>query len=114
MDTESSFEKARDLNYFRKFFPKNMGWVYPTSMDNMIKQWHSIDRVWNAMAASGITYGRVGLFRLDVLYLAPMSVGPEVGAAVIPAWGSWGGLNDRMFIGDYQYAEVRAFIVFNS
>jgi hypothetical protein len=111
MDTEMDFEAKRNLTYFRQFFPVNQGWTYPTSMDNMIKQWHSIDRVWHAMDASGIAYERVGLFRLDVMYFEPMNVGPELGSAVIPAWGWWGGMNDRMFIGDYQYAEVHGCVV---
>jgi hypothetical protein len=56
MDTESDFLAARNISYYRTAFPKPSSWVYPTSMDNMIKQWHSIDRAWKMMEESGKTY----------------------------------------------------------
>ena len=74
------------------------------TMDNMIKQWHSIERVWGAMERSGTRYERVGLFRLDVRYKDPIDIGH--GAAMVPAFHSelprW--VNDRMFFGEYRYA----------
>ena len=42
MDTEADFLKIRNLTHFRQYFPQNVGWEYPLSIDNMIRQWHSI------------------------------------------------------------------------
>jgi hypothetical protein len=108
VDTEECLEITRDLSHFRKYFPPDprWSWVYPTSMDNMIKQWHSIERVWQAMPNNGEQYHRIGLFRLDMLYLEPMVVNaPNAPPALIPSW-AWGpgGMNDRMFIGEFKQA----------
>lgn len=42
---------------------------YPTSMDNMIKQWHSIESVWNYMESSGYS-ARI----TDQLYKTPIDL----------------------------------------
>jgi hypothetical protein len=84
-------------------------------MDNMIKQWHSIERAWGAMVDGerrrGRRYARVGLFRLDVKYVTPVRVGDGAVAAV-PNFGHWNGprkgLNDRAFYGGRAYAELWA------
>ena len=82
-------------------------------MDNMIKQWHSIERAWGAMVEGerrrGRRYDRVGLFRLDVKYVTPVRLGDGAVAAV-PNFGHWfndpaKGLNDRAFYGGRAYAE---------
>ena len=103
-DTEQDFHRARNVTHFRQFFPTGMQWIWPTAMDSMIKQWHSIERVWGAMERSGTRYERVGLFRLDVRYKDPIDIGH--GAAMVPAFHSelprW--VNDRMFFGEYRYA----------
>lgn len=82
MDTDAEFHRARNITYFRQFFPIGMKWVWPAGMDNMIKQWHSIERVWAAMTSSGKQYRRVGLFRLDCKYNDPIDI--SRGAAVVP------------------------------
>ena len=38
----NDFYKSRNVSYYRQYFPEGLGWNYPVSMDNMIKQWHSI------------------------------------------------------------------------
>ncbi|GMH66992.1 hypothetical protein TrRE_jg8979 [Triparma retinervis] len=77
-------------------------------MDNMIKQWHSIDRAWKMMEESGKTYSRVGLFRLDVLYTHEISIAATEGEAVVPDFLKSGGKNDRMFFGNIEHARVWA------
>ena len=68
MDDDASFERARpDRLEWRKFHPHGHDWVFPNSIDNVIKEWHSIESVWRLMEARGNTYSRVGLFRLDSL-----------------------------------------------
>ena len=70
------------------------GWTYPTSMDNMIKQWHSIDAVWNLMNNTN-HYDRVGLFRVDVKYKTPIDISDA--DAVIPNFQHWGGLRSVFY-----------------
>lgn len=118
MDTDDEFHAVRNVTYYRQFFPpKGSGWLYPTSMDNMIKQWHSIERVWVLMESFGRTYDRtydrVGIFRVDANYIHPISI--RYGNAVIPYFMAWkmadGGfkmLNDRMFYGSYKHARLWA------
>lgn len=49
-------------------------------------------------------YKRVGLFRSDMLYPHQINISESHGATA-PEFGSWGGLNDRLFYGLYQNAE---------
>ncbi|KAL7526900.1 hypothetical protein ACHAWF_001963 [Thalassiosira exigua] len=116
-ETEEEFRRKRDLDYYRTLFPRPSSWEYPTSIDNMIRQWHSIDGAWAKMTAHEESirrrYDRVGLFRPDVLYTHPISIGDRNEVAVIPAMmyrprpspEHWGGYNDRMFYGTREYAE---------
>ena len=118
LDTEDTFQEQNDLDYFRQFFPLAApgSWTYPTSMDNMIRQWHSIKSVWGLMTAHEAKhqtqFSRVGLFRLDVRYNGPVDISSG-GVAVIPSmmhdtkfWSSQ--VNDRMFYGARDFAKVWA------
>eukprot|EP00941_MAST-03F_sp_MAST-3F-sp1_P002906 g2906.t1 len=99
IDTLDSVSKAIDFEYYHKNYTLKYG-AFPYSMDNLLKQWYSIQRVWDSMPTK---YERVGLFRLDVLYLNPIDICD--GNAVIPDFQHWGGLNDRAFYGLYKWAE---------
>jgi hypothetical protein len=103
MDTDTL---GRNVTYYRRYYPQDKMWMYPSSIDNMIKQWHSIERVWEVMEGSGVHYSRVGLFRLDVQYIEPIDI--SAGRAVVPGWQYYWGFNDRMFFGEYEYAKVWA------
>jgi hypothetical protein len=105
-----------------------------TSTDNMIKQWHSIQGVWDLMEscspAPTVTngtngpvttpyYKRIGLFRLDVFYPEPISIADSQEVAVVPRF-MWPGYrpgyflyNDRMFFGSYNNSRVWATHRFN-
>ena len=110
MDDDDSYKKARpDYISWREFHPScpgsGCGWIYPNSMDNLMKQYHSIDRVWKLMEASGKRYDRVGLFRLDLLITRPIILHADntPGVACEPSM-QHGGLCDRMFYGDFKVA----------
>lgn len=110
MDTIDDFLAKRDMKFYAdaNMKPyKSMGWDR-ASLENMYKQWHSIERVWDLMqqkeAATGIRYQRVGLFRSDVQYVTPIDIFD--GDAVIPKFGFL--VNDRMFYGTYSNAHVWA------
>ena len=88
-------------------------------MDNMIRQWHSIEKVWGLMEAfelrTGTKFDRIGLFRLDVLYEDSIRIieGEVEETAVIPSLmarhlNPHATYNDRMFYGAREYAEIWA------
>jgi len=109
LDSEENFEHSRNLTYYRQFFPyAKKSWVYPQSLDNMVKQWHSIDGVWKLMDNSQKSrYDRVGLFRSDLIYDNPINILQE-GDAVSPNFGLVNNtreLNDRFFFGTYEHAK---------
>ena len=103
----------RDLEHYHPYV--GYDWTRQ-QMDNMIKQWHSIERAWGAMVdcerRRGRRYARVGLFRLDVKYVTPIRIGDGAVAAV-PNFGHFyndpkKGMNDRAFYGGRAYAELWA------
>jgi len=100
-ETENALLQKHNLTYYHQFCP--VSWECPTSMDNMIKQWYSIEQVWSLMRQP---YSQVGLFRLDVHYTNPINISDS--AAAVPNWGHFKGINDRMFYGRYDNARVWA------
>ena len=92
----------------------------PESTENIVKQWHSVESVWNFMEAAAarahVQYTRVGMFRSDVMFLTPMDiylVDPSQNltdaankVAIIPRFGPW--FNDRIFYGPYDAVKLWA------
>jgi len=121
LDTEDEFQRRRNLTYFRQFFPKPSAWEYPVSMDNMIRQWHSIEGGWKLLEKyekkTASRYDRVGFFRLDVKYTHPIPINTEE-TAVIPAMmypqEIPRGINDRLFYGAREAAALWASDRFNT
>ena len=114
LDTAAEFAAARNLSYFREFFPSHfVSWnnSFPTPVDNMIKQWHSIDGAWRLMAAAeargGFRYARVGMFRSDVLYRNDINISDGGDSAgVVPGFNNqhqW--FTDRMIYGPRSIVE---------
>jgi len=116
-ESEEDFQRQRNVTHFHQYFPTEArGWKFPTSMDNMIHQWHSISKAWEMMedfeTNRQLKFNRVGLFRPDVLYTHPVPIGDKDELAVIPSMmykpTVWNGLNDRMFYGSREYGQVWA------
>ncbi|GFH53900.1 hypothetical protein CTEN210_10376 [Chaetoceros tenuissimus] len=120
-ETEEEFRSQHNLTLFHKYFPTNVNsnnWKFPTSIDNMIRQWHSIEKAWKLMLnfenKRQLKFLRVGFFRPDVIYTHPISIVDQSEPAVIPSMmyfsqqNGWNGLNDRMFYGTRKYGEVWA------
>ena len=112
MDTISDFEHKRpNHKSFRKYHPPDDNWEYPSSIDNLIKAWHSENSVWDLMEASGNKYDRVGIFRLDTRFPHPISVNDGRPGVACSHRLAWGGLCDRAFYGNYdvvkQYASEK-------
>jgi hypothetical protein len=105
-----------DGNY--TFFKNKEGYIYPLTMMNIMKQWHSIESVWNLMQDTAskhhIDYSRVGMFRLDVMYVTYINIyklnhsafdtGDDY--AVYPIFSP--PMNDRMFYGPKATVELWA------
>eukprot|EP00578_Thalassiosira_sp_NH16_P025891 CAMPEP_0181089152 /NCGR_PEP_ID=MMETSP1071-20121207/7153_1 /TAXON_ID=35127 /ORGANISM="Thalassiosira sp., Strain NH16" /LENGTH=668 /DNA_ID=CAMNT_0023171087 /DNA_START=115 /DNA_END=2121 /DNA_ORIENTATION=+ len=121
MDTEELFQNTHNLEYYRKLIPTPSAWK-EDSMDNMVRQWHSIQQAWKLMrdeeGKKGWKYSRVGLFRPDVLYTHPISIANPIEKAVVPKMmytnTMWGGTNDRMFYGTREFASIWATERFSS
>jgi hypothetical protein len=122
-DTDQSFQAAHNVTYYRQFLPSamqndiNFKWS-PVSIDNMIRQWHSIHRVWELMqeatrkgdGKTSSSYNRVGFFRTDVIYKTPINI-LEGGDAVVPHFfckDRFQIMNDRLFYGSFENAKVWA------
>ncbi|CAB9511961.1 expressed unknown protein [Seminavis robusta] len=110
--------KGKDGHYL--YFPwKAKSYQYPSSLDNIVRQWHSIDGAWKLMeefaAKRGIAYQRVGMFRSDVMYISPIdlyetelqSYDRQNNQAVLAPFGALP-VNDRMFYGPYEAVEIWA------
>ena len=75
-----------DGNWTYKYFPwKEPTYVWPDTLDNMVRQWHSIERVWDHMISvveqrrkkkkpRVVGYDRVAMMRNDVIYIAPIDI----------------------------------------
>jgi hypothetical protein len=123
MDTEEQFwtlrnatiqkyrnTKTRDGK--RLYFPwKTNSYIFPTSIDNMVKQWHSIERVWQIMEQEShklhVNYVRVAMMRSDVFYATPIDImrvnkthlsRTNVKEVVLPGFAMYP-VNDRMIYG---------------
>jgi hypothetical protein len=90
-----------------------------SSLDNMVKQWHSIQSVFQLMETTSKkhnkTYDRVGMFRSDVMYMTPIDIARlDLGVtdtynqyAVVPSFCQYP-VNDRMIYGPTQAVRIWA------
>eukprot|EP00277_Geminigera_cryophila_P032001 CAMPEP_0173061988 /NCGR_PEP_ID=MMETSP1102-20130122/3544_1 /TAXON_ID=49646 /ORGANISM="Geminigera sp., Strain Caron Lab Isolate" /LENGTH=510 /DNA_ID=CAMNT_0013928561 /DNA_START=626 /DNA_END=2158 /DNA_ORIENTATION=+ len=112
------FTHNHNVSDFHQYFPfKQKSWNYPVSLDNMIKQWNSIEKVWklmvmheqrksgnNSINRNDSWYQRVGIFRSDVLYKNNINISD--GSAVTARFQNFKLFrNDRIFYGIREHAE---------
>mmetsp|Transcript_5038 Transcript_5038/g.12892 ORF Transcript_5038/g.12892 Transcript_5038/m.12892 type:complete len:428 (+) Transcript_5038:164-1447(+) len=129
--TEEDFINARNESLHKylterdsfgnlKYFPhKKLGWRYPSSLENVVKQWDSIDAVWSLMEENAKrlkrNYTRVAMLRNDVMYVTPIDVYQlpnnerdiDNNHIVIPGWAKYP-VNDRMVAGPYDAVKIWA------
>lgn len=86
-------------------------YVFPDTILNIFKMWHSIDRAWNLMEEYGrnrrIRYKRVAMLRSDVVFLTPLdiwdtgngTVDADNSHVVIPSFARYP-VNDRAIYGN--------------
>ena len=115
-----SYEKTRGKNGKYLYFPyKAASWEYPNTLRNMVKQWHSIDAVWQHMETNARflnkNYSRVAMLRNDVMYVTPVDVyqlstyerDVDNNYFVVPDWANYP-VNDRMVAGPYDAVKIWA------
>ncbi|CAJ1937808.1 unnamed protein product [Cylindrotheca closterium] len=88
-DTDEMFlEKRKELleKYHNTMGPDGKPAYFPwgtktytsTSLDNMVRQWHSIEFAFKLMdfagKQNGVQYSRVGMFRNDAMFLTPIDI----------------------------------------
>ena len=99
------------------YFPWKAKTYKTSSLENIIKQWHSIDAVFQLMEDSAkqqkIGYSRVGMFRSDVMYLTPIDIfvldKGKIDAHnnhVVVAPFARAPINDRMVYGPYEAVKI--------
>jgi hypothetical protein len=98
---------------------KKTSYVFPKTMDNIVRQWHSLQSVWQLMEDEskklGIAYNRVAMLRSDVLYVTPIDIYRVNNTyidrsnknAVIPGFALYP-VNDRMIYGPYSAVKIWA------
>jgi hypothetical protein len=129
-DTEESFFAARGDQLQRYLTTKGVDGqrlYYPwmaksfdeTSVRNIIKQWHSIARVWKEMERCQHTlrrkYTRVAMLRNDVVYVTPFQIHQisktqrdnDNKVVTVPNWAKFP-INDRMVYGPYDAVKIWA------
>lgn len=98
---------------------KKTSYQFPKTMDNIVRQWHSLQSVWKLMEDEsqrlGISYNRVAMLRSDVLYVTSIDiyrindtfVDTENTHAVIPGFAMYP-VNDRLIYGPYSAVKIWA------
>ena len=90
--------------YFYKFIGKLTASLQfqEFSLWNIVKQWRSIDMVWNLIKdhvenVTGVShYEQVGLCHLDLYYVSPIDIFYSDGP--LASFDRWGGVDDRITV----------------
>mmetsp|Transcript_42750 Transcript_42750/g.103395 ORF Transcript_42750/g.103395 Transcript_42750/m.103395 type:complete len:823 (+) Transcript_42750:110-2578(+) len=127
-DTDDMFlEKRKELldKYHNTMGPDGKPAYFPwgtktytsASLDNMVRQWHSIEFAFKLMdfhgKQNGVNYSRVGMFRNDAMYLTPIDIAlMDKGVAdtknkviSIAPFARYP-INDRMVYGPYDAIKI--------
>lgn len=111
-------EKKKNGKYY--YFPwKAVTYTHPTTLDNIIKMWNSIESSWKLMSSQNRQYDQVGMFRSDVLYVTPIDIYKNPSSnddvvqetqkpyVVIPNFGNHP-VSDRIIYGPYAAVKIWA------
>ncbi|CAJ1970501.1 unnamed protein product [Cylindrotheca closterium] len=114
------YHNSRNEQGNQIYFPWKSNWKN-SSMDNMIKQWHSINASFSLMESYGqshsVRYERVAMLRNDVLYVTPIdiylldnlnkTIDYDNSHFVMPPFCRYP-VNDRMIYGPYGAVRIWA------
>lgn len=131
-DTEAEFQEKRGAilaKYKTKtdpddggrlmYFPYKEKTWHNASLDNVVKQWHSIETAFQLMEITGrqlgVEYSRVGMFRSDVLFVKPIDMAmlgqdafdSQNRFVVVPGFAQYP-VNDRMIYGNVEGVKIWA------
>jgi hypothetical protein len=129
-DTEESFQQQRGQQLEKYmtikasdgkplYFPWMAKSYDKASVQNIIKQWHSISEVWRHMEETAVqlhkNYTRVAMMRNDVVYVTPFDIHQisnttrdvHNNQVIVPNWARFP-INDRMVYGPYEAVKVWA------
>jgi hypothetical protein len=129
-DTEAEFWEKRGealKRYHDTVGPDGNPAYYPwraktysnSSLDNMVKQWHSVEYAFKLMEMNakqlGVNYTRLGMFRNDAMYVTPIDIAMmDRGVIdihnryVVVAPFARMPINDRMIYGPYEGVKIWA------
>jgi hypothetical protein len=130
-DTEADFWKARGaiIAKFQNttkpedglpmYFPYEARTYEKSSLNNIVRQWHSIEFAFKLMEITGrqmgVQYSRVGMLRSDVLYMTPIDIAmldrgviDSRNRHVVVAGFAMMPVNDRMVYGNYEAVKIWA------
>jgi len=107
-------EKGRFL-----YYPwREKSYVYPTTTDNILKMWNTINEAWEMVSSNArrkkIKYTRAAMLRIDVTYITPIDIWDNGTAgvrdvdnkyAIIPGFGRHP-ISDRMIYGPADAVKV--------
>lgn len=101
------------------YFPYNAKTYEKSSLNNIVRQWHSIEFAFKLMDVTarqmGVQYTRVGMFRSDVVYMTPIDISlldrgvtdSRNNHVVAPGFAQYP-VNDRMIYGNYNGVKIWA------
>ncbi|CAJ1951912.1 unnamed protein product [Cylindrotheca closterium] len=110
------YQETRDKNGIKVYFPFKTKFRI-SSLDNMVKQWHSIDKTFTMMEdymnKHNINYTRVAMLRNDVMFLTPFNIAmvdntekaPDSKHFVLPGFANFP-VTDRMIYGVYDAVKM--------
>ena len=106
IDNQDLFDKSYDYNYVKSF-----GDAWNTNFENtinVVRQFNSLQKVWKLAQSSKSDYDCYLFIRPDLKYTSKLDISQVIEASnnnnviYTPSWQKWGGLNDRMALGDYK------------
>lgn len=128
-DTDEEFwsKRGKSIEKYRKtkgadgkylYYPwMAHSYSYPRSIENIVKQWHSIDSVWNHMEENALAlkkdYSSIAMMRNDVVFVTPFNVyntsrnvkDVSLDYVGVPSWARFP-INDRMVYGSYKGVKI--------
>ena len=106
IDNQDDFDRSYDYNYVKSF-----GDAWNTNFENtinLIRQFNSLKQVWNLCESMNKDYDCYLFIRPDLKYTKKLNINQVIGASkasntiYTPLWHKYGGLNDRMALGNYN------------
>ena len=104
-----------------KYFPWSAKTYTTTSLENMVRQWHSIEYVFKLMDYTSkqynLQYDRVGMFRSDAMYVTPIDIASidtlndimdTSNKYFVTAPFALNPVNDRLIYGPYDAVKIWA------